>query len=155
MSINDLYSKLTPRQLEIAIEAICSRVTGSPVDAARQIHAALAAMDADPEQPVVVLWPKEFQLHGSLLARAVWHEEERDRLLAQEASNKEASAQFWAGVRATPAGSSPQDQVAPHSESNRHLLSEAALPAQVVAVNHESPGEAHQEVRHLSSREPL
>lgn len=52
--------------------AIANRATGTPAQAASQILAGFAVLEAGPEQPTVVLWPADI----SLEEQAAWHEKE-------------------------------------------------------------------------------
>lgn len=138
----------------IAIQAIAARATGSPVEAAKQILQGIAVYDAGTEQPVVVLWPEKLQESNALLERAAWHESERDRLVAQEASNRQASAAFWAGIVAKGVESAPLDQPSSLKASDHQSVSEPDQPRHSTAVLRESAGEEFQEARPPSSDEP-
>lgn len=74
MSLNDLNPKLTPRQIEIAIEAIGRRATGSPAEAALQILLGIAAFDGG-VLPAVA-WPEGY----SLIDKAQWHTDQAKSL---------------------------------------------------------------------------
>lgn len=67
---------------EVAVQAITARATGTPVEAAYQILAGIEALDAGPEAPLVMLWPKG-DGYETLEDKAAWHEAERDRLLTK------------------------------------------------------------------------
>lgn len=73
MCLNDLTSKLTPRQMEIAIEAIGRRATGSPTEVALQILQGIAVLDGGGAPAVA--WPEDY----SLLDKAKWHAEQAKR----------------------------------------------------------------------------
>jgi hypothetical protein len=62
----DVKAALSPREREIAISAIGDRVSGSPVEAAKQLLAGIAVLDGD-RLPVLV-WPEA----ATLRERANW-----------------------------------------------------------------------------------
>ena len=78
----NVQPRLCGRDREIALQAIAARAAGTPVEVAYQILAGIEALDAGPEAPLVVLWPKSdgYETHED---KAAWHEAERDRLLSQ------------------------------------------------------------------------
>lgn len=65
---------------EVAVQAIAALARGTPVEAAYQILAGIEALDAGPEAPLVVLWPKGNGFE-TIEDRAAWHEAEKERLL--------------------------------------------------------------------------
>ena len=73
MSLNDLNSKLTPRQIEIVIEAIGRRAIGTPAEAALQILLGVAVLEGG-GMPAVA-WPEGY----SLLGKTKWHTEQAKR----------------------------------------------------------------------------
>lgn len=70
MSEIDLKAPLSPREREIAIAAIGTRVSGSPTMAAEQMLAGIAVLEGD-HLPVLV-WPVDTTLEE----KAAWHEQE-------------------------------------------------------------------------------
>lgn len=78
----DLRTRLTGLDREIAVRAIAALARGTPVEAAYQILAGIEALDAGPEAPMVMLWPKD-DGYKTIEDRAAWHETEKDRLLAR------------------------------------------------------------------------
>ncbi|MGS8279866.1 hypothetical protein ACU7AI_17865 [Pseudomonas aeruginosa] len=67
---------------EIAVRAIAALARGTPVEAAYQILAGIEALDAGPEAPLVMLWPKGYG-YETLEDKAAWHEAERYRFLSK------------------------------------------------------------------------
>jgi hypothetical protein len=76
----NVQTRLSGLDREIALQAIAARATGTPVEAAYQILAGIEALDAGPESPLVMLWPKGDD-YETLEDKAAWHEAERDRLI--------------------------------------------------------------------------
>jgi hypothetical protein len=64
----------------VAVHAIAARASGTPAQAAIQILAGIAALDAGTEFPVVVLWPEGFDDQDYLIKRAEWHADQASLL---------------------------------------------------------------------------
>ncbi|WP_296187848.1 hypothetical protein [Pseudomonas sp. UBA1879] len=77
----DMCGGISEGDREIAVKAIAGRATGTPAEAAAQILSGIAALDAGPNKPVVVRWPKGFDEHDSLIKRSEWHASEARRLM--------------------------------------------------------------------------
>lgn len=134
IDVDELRPAISGIDREIALKAIAERATGSPAEAARQILAGIAVLNAGAKKPVVVLWTEELQSFGAELDRAAWHESERDRLIAKAASDKKTAEEFWSRSplnpdrRATQYPSEGQQASDPQtlSESLQHPVQKAA-----------------------------
>lgn len=146
-------TRLTGLDREVAVRAIAALARGTPVEAAYQILAGIEALDAGPEAPMVVLWPKE--RFGTTEERAAWHVAEKDRLLWLAGSFDRAREHARRMKEASSSASVPADP----RESSAHLSHPAS---QECSAHHQSPaeatsvlGEAAQQVRLPSSAERL
>lgn len=95
INMAELRPAISGNDREIALKAIAERATGSPAEAARQILAGIAVLNAGAKKPAVVLWTEDLQSFGTELNRAAWHESERDRLIAKAASDKKIAEEYW------------------------------------------------------------
>ncbi len=121
MSINDLYSKLTPRQLEIAIEAIGHRASGSPAEVALQILQGVAVLDGG--HIPAVAWPEGF----SLLDKAKWHAEQAENF-AERNKRFEEFRLAWTSASSTEHPEFPSNPDRPGLPETHALDAEQEAP---------------------------
>lgn len=112
---NTPLTRLTGRDREIAVQAIAALAQGTPVEAAYQILAGIEALDAGPDAPMVMLWPKS-NGYETLEDQAAWHEAERDRLLDRLAAFKQAFPSWSRNDPTAPTSSQPSHSASHHSE---------------------------------------
>lgn len=97
MEIKGAAPGLTAREREIAIAAIGGRVTGTTIEAAKQLLAGIAALDG--EHLPILIWPESI----SRSERAAWHE--------REAAYWRESAARWLEVLSLSARSADKEQI--------------------------------------------
>lgn len=120
MSEIDPKSSLSPREREIAIAAIGTRVSGSPTAAAEQMLAGIAVLDGD-HLPVLV-WPVDTTLEE----KAAWHE--------QEAANFRMRA---ARLQARIQGVNPSEGEAPQEPSGLIQIYSGSAPTHPASTSFE------------------
>lgn len=121
----------------VAVHAIAARASGTPVQAALQILAGIAALDAGPRSPIVVLWPEGFDEGDFLTKRAEWHADqslqltERHRRIQLFMSSLPSQASESASCPSSPNARYRSEQPGTHDSS-----------AQALEVRHVAPAEA-------------
>ncbi|WP_139137844.1 MULTISPECIES: hypothetical protein [unclassified Pseudomonas] len=138
--------RLSGRDREIALQAIAARASGTPVEAAYQILAGIEALDAGPESPLVMLWPKG-DGYETLEDKAAWHEAERDRLLDRH----KAFSRAFPSWRRQETGS-PGSQHSPDGDQGRSGLHSSPLPGVEAVQVHDAEPSKDLESSSLSRR---
>lgn len=70
MTEKDLRVQLTAREREVVIAAVAGKASGLPLEAAKQVLAAIEVLDG--KHPPILVWPEGL----SREERAAWHEGE-------------------------------------------------------------------------------
>lgn len=147
-------TRLTGLDREIAVQAIAALARGTPVEAAYQILCGIEALDAGPDAPMVLLWPKS-DGYETLEDKAAWHEAERNRLLSKVdefqrslelARQRKATTRSCCALEGLGGSDHPKDCPADQQHFG-HQQGQAGLPL--------APGEAAPAIRALPSSEHL